>query len=160
MTFSITKLVGDRAIVKGTDKFGTEGSTVVTTTQWDEVQAHSQFHTSVEAYDAAVEEFFAPLIAATEAVEAKMARPAADPISHVVLHEGTEAVQGEEATIIKLGRDAIILRIVEEGKTDRLVWVDDELEILAVEVEDDVMAVADAAGVTSDLSTEIPGLTD
>ena len=131
MTFSITKLVSSRALVQGTDQFGTSGSTVVNTTQWDEVKAHDEFHTSVEAYDAAVEEFFAPLLAATDAVEAKLNRPVDDPISHVVLHEGSEAVEGEAPTIIKLGRDAIILRLIEEDQTDRLIWVDGDLEVLA-----------------------------
>ena len=131
MKFSITKLVSSRAFVEGTDRFGTAGSTVVNTEQWDEVKAHDEFHTSVEAYDAAVEEFFAPLLAATDAVEAKRSKPVSDPISHVVLHEGTEAVEGEAPTIIKLGRDAIILRLIEEGQTDRLIWVDGDLEVLA-----------------------------
>ena len=42
-------------------------------------------------------------------------------------------VEAQPAEIIQLTRDSIILRLIEEGETDRLVWVDEStLGILAV----------------------------
>jgi hypothetical protein len=129
-TFTITRLVGDRAIVKGTDVFGVEGSVTVFTTQWDEVNANTAYDQATEAFEAAVEEFFAPLTKAAEAMHQSVSRPT-DSIGYVVLREGQAAVPAQSEHIVKLNRDSVILRLVEQGDFDRLVWVGDELEVLA-----------------------------
>lgn len=149
MQFTTTNLVGDRVLVKGTDKFGTEGSQVVSSTQWNDVLAHDSYLTATDAYETAVEEFFAPLMAAAAQAEKKLARPKNDPSAYVVLHEGVEAVAGEERVLIQLDKDSVILRLISDGDFDRLVWVADELEVLEVETDedDDLMGVAAAAGV-------------
>lgn len=130
MTFTITRLVGARAVVQGTDRFGTHGSVVVDTTQWDEVNASTAFDKATEAFEHAVEEFFKPLTEATEKINRSLNKPN-DPLSYVVLKEGVEATPGQAEQLIKLNHDSIVLRLVEENSnTDRLMWVNDQLEVL------------------------------
>jgi hypothetical protein len=129
--FTITRLVGDRAVVAGTDTFGSEGKCIVSTTQWDEVNANTAYKQAEADFTSAVEEFFAPITAAHEAMHRKVERPE-DSASYIVLDEGTEGTPAKPRHLIKLSRDSVILRLVEQGDTSRLVWVDDELEILEV----------------------------
>jgi hypothetical protein len=129
--FTITRLVGDRAIVAGTDTFGSEGKTVVSTTQWDEVKANTAFKQAEVDFTSAVEEFFAPLTQAAEAMHTKLERPD-DAASYIVFDEGSEGTPAKQRQLVRLERDSVILRLVEQGDTTRLVWVDDELEILEV----------------------------
>jgi hypothetical protein len=129
--FTITRLVNDRAIVRGTDVFGTEGTTTVSTKQWDEVQADTQYKQAEADFESTVEEFFKPLTDAHNAMHQKLERPT-DASSYIVLDEGSEGVPAQPRHLIRLNRDSVILRLVEQGDISRLVWVDDELEILEV----------------------------
>lgn len=130
MTFTVTKLVNERAMIIGTDKFGVSGKTIVSTEQWDEVNSNTAYDQATEAFDAAVKEFFAPLTEASEKLVSALEKPE-DETGYVVLNEGAPATPGEERVLIKLTRDSMILRLIEEGKADsRLVWVNDELEVL------------------------------
>ncbi len=133
MTFATTRLVGSRVMVKGTDVFGTEGQTVVDSTQWDEVNATTEYDQATEAFEAAVLEFFAPITEAAEELNSKMKRPD-DPASYVVLKEAVEGVAAEPAQLVRLTKDSVILRLIEQGDTDRLVWVGDELEVTEASV--------------------------
>lgn len=141
MTFTTTKLVGSRVLVKGTDVFGVEGQTILDSTQWDEVNAHREFDQAADAFDAAVTEFFAPILEAAEKMNRKVeATP--DPVSYVVLHEAVEAVPGQPGQLVKLNHDSIVLRLIEQNAaTARLVWVGDELEILEADVVDTPLPV-------------------
>lgn len=130
MSFTTLNLTGERVLVKGTDTQGTEGSVVLDATEWNQVkrqQAHASAH---EDFDATVEEFFAPLLAAAEKFEDSKAQPELDPIAYVVVHEGTPAVQGQDEVRLRLSGDSIVLRLLESGDTDRLVWVHEQLEVL------------------------------
>jgi hypothetical protein len=129
--FTITRLVNDRAIVRGTDTFGTEGTTTVSTSQWDTVNANVNYKQAEADFESAVEEFFAPITAAHEAMHRSVERPT-DSASFIVLDEGSEGVPAKPRDLIRLNRDSVILRLVEQGDTTRLVWVDGELEILEV----------------------------
>lgn len=132
MTFHVQNMIGGQALVSGTDKLGNEGKTVVSTTQWDELNARSNFSKATEDFNAAVEEFFAPLTEAAKKAERELNRQKQDPAEYVVLTEGTEGAEAKPAEIIQLTRDSIILRLIEEGDTDRLMWVDEStLGILA-----------------------------
>lgn len=132
MTFHVQNMIGGQALVSGTDKLGNEGKTVVSTTQWDELNARSNFSKATEDFNAAVEEFFAPLTEAAKKAERELDRQKQDPAEYVVLTEGTEGAEAKPAEIIQLTRDSIILRLIEEGDTDRLMWVDEStLGILA-----------------------------
>lgn len=148
-TFNTTRLVNSRTVVRGTDKFGAVGETTIDSSQWDEIVAHDEFHQATADFDAAVTEFFAPLNAAADAVQRKLTMPK-DPLSYVVLHEGIEGVQAQDAEVVELSRDSMILRLIENNAFHRLVWVGDELEILEDDgsdeplTEDTVSKVQDA----------------
>ena len=125
MTFQVQTMIGNEALVSGSDKLGNEGKMVVSTTQWDELKARKNFSAAAEDFDAAVEEFFKPLVEAAEKTKAAMQPAPQDKAAYVVLTEETEAVAGKPAEIVELTRDSIILRLIEEGDTDRLVWLDE-----------------------------------
>ncbi len=129
--FTTTNLTGERVLVRGTDQFGTEGQTVVFASQWNDVKARSSHMEAHESFEAAVEEFFAPIMEAADLLNSS-AQPKVDPISYVVLQEGTEAEQGRDEIAVKLTVDSIVLRLLEQGDYDRLVWVNDQLEVLEV----------------------------
>lgn len=131
--FTTVALTGDRVLVKGTDVFGNEGQTVLDGAAWAEVKRHRAFHEAEGSFDTAVEEFFAPLMEASEKLQQAIATPALDPDSYVVLVEGEEATEGRSQEVIKLDTDSIVLRLIERGDTDRLVWVMDQLEVMQVE---------------------------
>lgn len=133
MSFVVQNMLGDQALITGTDHLGNKGKTVVSTTQWDDLKARKNFSSAVEDYDAAVEKFFAPLTKAAKKAEKAMAPKAQDPTEYVVLTEAVEGTASKPADIIPLSRDSVILRLIEEKNTDRLVWVtDSQLGVLAV----------------------------
>ena len=133
MTFQTSNLVGDRVLVHGTDTFGTAGKTIVDATQWLELKARKDMSTATADFDAAVEAFYAPLTEAADKASAAMKgnRPE-DSSAYVVLVEATEGVPANAGVTVPLTRDSVILRLIEEQNTDRLVWVDDSLEVLEV----------------------------
>lgn len=125
MTFTTTNLVNDQVLVADGKK-----SEVLDGSQWAALkarQAHGQAH---ETFDAAVEAFFAPITEAAEALEATSFTEV-DPITVVVLDEGEVGTPSRHAVVEQLTRDSIILRLIEEGETKRLVWVGDRIEIAA-----------------------------
>ena len=133
MTFQVQTMIGNEALVSGTDKLGNTGKMVVSTTQWDELKSRKNFSSAKEDFDKAVEEFFKPLTKAAKKAQKKLAASQEqDPISYVVIDEGVEGVEAQPRQLMQLSRDSIVLRLIEEGDTDRLVWVDDHtLAILA-----------------------------
>lgn len=131
-TFTITRLLAGRALVKGTDVFGTEGKVILDTTEWDRVNEDKAYDTAQEAFAEAVNTFFAPLLEAAEAANKTINNPQ-DPASYIVKREAVEGVEAVEEILIRLSHDSIVLRLIEQGNYDRLVWVGDALEILEVE---------------------------
>ena len=132
MSFVVQTMLGAQALVSGSDTLGNEGKTIVSTTQWDELKERTNFSSATEDFDAAVLAFFAPLTEAAETINAA-AHKTQDPAEYVVLKSGVEAVEGEQHQIVQLSKDSIILRFIEEGNTDRLIWVDEStLGVLAV----------------------------
>jgi hypothetical protein len=129
--FTTRQLTGDRVLVQGTDVDGTNGKTILDSTQWTELAARTDVKRAQEDFDAAVEEFFAPLMEAAEAANKSMEKPT-DSAAFVVLDEGQVGQASRPAQVVSLTRDSIILRLIEEGNTDRLIWVGDELEVLEV----------------------------
>lgn len=138
--FTIQRLVNDRAVVKGTDIHGTSGSTIIFTNQWDELEARVAHDEALADFDAKVEEFFAPISEAAEALE-KTHFKQVDPLSVIVIEEPEEHRRGNPGTMVQLTRDSQILRLIDQGNTDRLIWVGDDLEISAY-VPDDQPATA------------------
>lgn len=133
MSFTTKNLVNDRVLVEGRDTSGTEGQTVIDGAQWAELNRRQDFDRAQKDFDQAVDEFFKPLVEAADKAEKALTdqRPE-DPIGFVVLDEGEDATPGTPRNVVKLTKDSQILRLIEDGHSDRLVWVDGDLEILAV----------------------------
>lgn len=157
--FTSVKLTDERVLVRGTDVMGHEGETVLNSAQWNEVIAHTEHSLAVEDFDRAVEEFFAPLTAAAEKVSKQMTKPT-DPLSYVVLHEGTEGVEGTDDVLVKLNKDSMILRLLESNDFDRLVWVGKELEILAADALIEVPMQPETQAALDDAVAEVTTTTD
>jgi predicted transcriptional regulator len=164
MSFTITKLAGDRALVKGRDTLGTHGQQILDAAEWNELNAHNKHKSAHEAFDAAVEEFFAPLNDAIAEIKTSV-KPKQDPLFFVTVQEKSEAVAGTDEVLVRLSHDSAVLRLVEQDPdTARLIWVNDNLEIL--EQEDitstqvqATQAQAVAIDVTNEDGTEDEGLT-
>jgi predicted nucleic acid-binding protein len=125
-------MLGNTALVSGTDVAGNTGQTLVSTTQWEELNGRSNFSKAQADFDAAVEEFFAPLVEAGEKLKDAAAGKLQDAAEYIVLTEAVEGTPSKAAQIVQLSKDSIILRLIEEGNTDRLVWVDEStLGVLA-----------------------------
>ena len=125
--FNATRLAGHRMLVTGNKK----QSTVLDTTQWDHFKMAAEATSQVDAYDKAVEEFFAPLVEALDSIE-QTAEPQLDPAFYIQVSEGTEAVEAEPPVVVVLDLDSAIARLIDLGDTDRLVWVgNDRIEITA-----------------------------
>lgn len=129
-SFTQKVLTGERVLVSGTDNDGATGKVVLDARQWNEitqVKAHAKAH---DAYDKAVEDFFAPLIEAGELLDSTFGPAEPDPLTYIEVSPAVEAVQGRPAQRLRLTHDSQVLRALAEGQGDRLVWVDDSLEIL------------------------------
>lgn len=127
--FNATRLAGHRLLVTGNVK----QSTVLDTTEWDHFKMADEATAQVDAYDKAVDDFFAPLVEALDAIE-ETAKPQLDPAFYIQVSAGTEAVEAEPPVIVMLDHDSAIARLIELGDTDRLVWVgNDTIEIKAAE---------------------------
>ncbi len=133
-SFTTTLLVnGGGTLVQGTDVNGVYGQTVVDSSQWEEIKADQNFSAAAADFDKAVDKFFAPILKAAEKLEAKIeVNTTPDPISYIVLKEPVEGVAPEAGDLRRLTRDSMVLRLIESGNTDRLVWVDGNLEVTAV----------------------------
>lgn len=129
--FTTLELVNDQTLVTGEDINGGLGQQVVDSSQWAEIKSLVQLNQATEEFDKAVEEFFAPLNAAADKAQAATSRPQ-DPAAYVVLQEGVEGAQEQPAHVVALTKDSVILRLIEEGQHDRLIWVNGELVVLAV----------------------------
>lgn len=135
MSFNITRLQDDRAIVKGTDINGTEGTAIVNGFQWFQLKGDDSLAKAEAAFNEATKAFYEPLTKATEAFEAAKAGKV-DPLNFIVVQEATEGVAAQSEQIVQLTHDSKILRLIEEdADAPRLVWVEAGgvkfLEILA-----------------------------
>lgn len=146
MSFDVVRLLGSRASVTGTDSKGVAGSTVLDTTEWDELNATRAYAQDTAEFEAACEAFFAPLTDAAAKLGNKIERTA-DPASYIVLEEAQAGVPAKAGVLHRLNRDSIILRLIEQGDTDRLMWVGDNLE-----VTDNVPPVVPKSGTVVEVS--------
>lgn len=132
MTFTKLNLSGQRVLIKGTDSQGTTGQTIVSSEEWTEVLRHTGTSQAQKDFDASVEKFFAPITDAAEALTLQFNDRVRDPLSFVSLQEGVAPTAGQEEAVIRLSHDSMVLRALDEGHDDRLIWVGDTLEILEV----------------------------
>ena len=132
--FTATALANESFLVEGTDIRGKYGECIVFGGEGLEIKRALGTDTAKEQLDAAIEEFFKPLVEAADAFAAAKA-PVVDALSVVVLNEGTTGEPAREREVVHLGRYAQILRAIEEGTTDRLLWVDGSLVLTAAPAE-------------------------
>ena len=125
MSFEVKTLLGAQALVSGTDSIGNEGKTLVSTSEWDELKARLGFSAATEDFNAVVTQFFAPLTEASEKLEIAGRIKEQNPLEYVVIKKGVDSIAGETAEIARLSKDSMILRLIEEDKTDLLIWVDE-----------------------------------
>ena len=131
MTFTINRLAGGRAIVDGTDVLNYTDRMVIDTTEWDRFNHDLQVQDAAESFDEAVREFYAPIIDAAEALSAQVPfEKDSDPLFYEVVAPAIDHVEGRSEVRIHLSKDSVILKLIERGDTDRLVWVNGSLEIL------------------------------
>lgn len=129
MSFKTQALTGNRVLVTE-GKAGNGRQTVLDGSQWAEIQAVQSYNEADATFNETVAEFFAPITAAAEAANKAIEVPS-DELTFIVLSEGTEGVATVPAHVVELTKDSQILRLIESGDTSRLVWVGDELDILA-----------------------------
>ena len=132
--FTTTALANEFFLVEGTDVRGKYGECVIHGGEWLAIKRALGTDTAKEQLDAAIEEFFKPLVEAADAFAAAKA-PTMDALSTIVLSEGTTGEPARERKVLFLGQSSQILRAIEEGATNRMLWVGDELVITAAPVE-------------------------
>lgn len=130
-TFTQTALTGNEILIEGVDRRGHAGEQVVFSTQWEDIKRHASYHTALTLVDDAIAALVAPIQAAVDEVNAVMAVPELDPLLYYVEHDEVEGVESTPAIISKLSTDSIILRALEEGLEDRLIWVQGKLVLTA-----------------------------
>ena len=121
--FTLKYLTGNRVYVYGTNDAGIQHEVVLDGTVLRELQQHHLVHKAGDAYDRTVEEFFAPLTDAAEMLQLVQQPLEADPAFVYVVEEGVEPVKGVEPETYKLDHDGAVLRLLEAGDIDRLIWV-------------------------------------
>ena len=132
--FTTIALANEFFLVKGTDDHYKYGECIIDGGEWLSIKRALGTDTAKEQLDAAIEEFFKPLVEAADAFAAAKA-PTMDALSTIVLSEGTTGEPARERKVLFLGQSSQILRAIEEGATNRLLWVGDELVITAAPVE-------------------------
>ena len=142
-TFEKRNLANHRALVTGLDEAGVQHQTVLDTEEWDQLNKRTGFTAAIEEYDAKVAEFFKPLTEAADRLE-NAHKIQTDPAFYVVEQEGVQPTEGQPEMLHFLSHDSVVIRLIEEGHTNRLVWVGDDIEILEDTPEDiDVVAPYD-----------------
>ena len=152
MSFTTTELVNNRVLVEGTDRLGILNRTVLDTTQFNELYQSDQHAAAHEAFDAAVDAFYAPLLEAVEAFDTAHAAARDEDLFEVVVQEAVEPTAGQPEIRRRLTQDTVILRLIEQGDDDRLIWIGDSLEITKPAVVDALPEISvpdDVTGVES-----------
>ena len=127
MSFTVTYLAGDRALVQEDTH-----QIILDAKEHLSLKRHLEEKGLIEAYDQTVKDFFEPIVEAAGKVNELRAKEAdLDPDFHVVFTEAVEGVEPVRREAYELTKDTVILRLIEDGRTDRLIWVGDDLEILA-----------------------------
>lgn len=121
--FTLKYLTGNRVYVYGTNDAGIPHEVVLDGTVLREIQKHHWEHKAGDAYDRTVEEFFAPLTDAAETLQLVQQPLEADPAFVYVIEKGVKPVEGVKPEAYKLDHDGAVLRLLEAGDIDRLIWV-------------------------------------
>ena len=134
--FNVTELAGHRALVTG----DANQQCILDTTERDELRLMLENREIDEMFEEGIEDFFAPLTRAAELHDrrhellAQQFNQADDPAFSLVLKEAVEGVEGVEEERVVLSHDSVVLRLIDSGRTDRLVWVgNDRIEVIALQ---------------------------
>lgn len=146
--FTTIALANDLVLVEGTDARNVFGQTTVDAREWNHMLKVDEVKDAHEAFDAALEEFFAPITEAAE-LASEAHKVVLDPLLYVVVQEEVNGVQAEHALVRTLEQGTVILRAISTGATDRLIWVNGELVLTAHPVAP-VPPVTDAQPVADD----------
>ena len=119
-TFTTTALANGSVLVTGADGYSSY-QTILDGRGFASIKQHEAVDMAEKDYDQKVRDFFAPLTDAAVAL-GEAARPTIDPAFIYIVEEGEEPVEGKPATIIELDEDTVILRLIEQGRVDRLQW--------------------------------------
>ena len=132
--FNVTELAGHRALVTG----DANQQCILDTTERDELRFMLENREVDEMFNQDIEDFFDPLTRAAELHDlrhemlAQQLNQADDPAFSLVLKEAVEGVEAVKEERVVLGHDSVVLRLIDTGRTDRLVWVgNDRIEIVA-----------------------------
>ena len=130
MSFNLTMLAGNQALITG-DK--SKQRCVLDATQWIQIKQHQARIEAEEVFDATVEEFYKPLTEAAGEYESRLGQiMKADPAFEYVLQPGAEGTEKTSREVYYLDNASAILRMIESGDTDRLIWVNDQILITAL----------------------------
>lgn len=150
--FTTTELANDRVLVEGTDVRGREGQQVLDASTWFERKRRTEVSAAHDAFDAKVAEFFAPIEEAAAQLEAAH-RIEIDPLLYVVEQEEVEGRAPQAERLVQLDNASAILRAIETGNTDRLIWVNGELTITAKPVSQPAAPVVEDEGTSENPAT-------
>ena len=130
MTFNLTMLAGDQALVTGSKK---AQRCVLDASQWIQLKQHKARMEAEEVFDATVEEFYKPLTEAAGEYESRLGQiMKADPAFEYVIQPGAEGTEKTSREVYYLNNASAILRMIESGDTSRLIWVNDQILITAL----------------------------
>lgn len=128
MSFTVTYLAGDRALVQEDTH-----QIILDAEEYLAMKLHQEKTGLIAQYDQSVADFFKPLTDMADKIKSvEEQENRIDPDFHFVLTEGTEGEEPVRREVYRLEKDTVILRLIEEGRTERLIWIGDQLEILAL----------------------------
>lgn len=128
MSFTVTYLAGDRALVQEDTH-----QIILDAEEYLAMKLRQEKTGLIAQYDQSVADFFKPLTDMADKIKSvEEQENRIDPDFHFVLAEGTEGEEPVRREVYRLEKDTVILRLIEEGRTERLIWIGDQLEILAL----------------------------
>ena len=128
MSFTVTYLAGDRALVQEDTH-----QIILDAEEYLAMKLRQEKTGLIAQYDQSVADFFKPLTDVADKIKSVEEREnRIDPDFHFVLAEGSEGEEPVRREVYRLEKDTVILRLIEEGRTERLIWIGDQLEILAL----------------------------
>lgn len=153
--FIATRLAGHDVLVENTPG---DRQVILDATGWDHYKLQTQEDQAGAAFDEAVEAFFAPLTEAAAKLE-EADRPEFDPAFYLVVNEPEEGKASKQGTVVALDEGSAIVKMIEEGNTDRLRWVGtDRIVITAYvpepTVEEETVTIMDEIIASVDSQTD------
>ena len=128
MSFTVTYLAGDRALVQEDTH-----QIILDAEEYLAMKLRQEKTGLIAQYDQSVADFFKPLTDMADKIKSvEEQENRIDPDFHFVLAEGTEGEEPVRREVYRLEKDTVILRLIEEGRAERLIWIGDQLEILAL----------------------------